>query len=127
MICKISLIIVQSCKSIQKVFQNSTNKIESDKMDIKIKFTINMLNVEEHIREYYSYIIYIPFQRRIAYSIWLYHLGLSWVAMQAAPEVTPCQLSPGRVDDRYRRPSIQAVSPQEVAEFRKWLAEAQPP
>lgn len=52
MVCKISLIIVQSCKSAQEVFQDSTNKIESDKMDTKMKFTINMLNVEEHIREY---------------------------------------------------------------------------
>lgn len=43
---------VQSCKSAQEVFQNSMNKTESDKMDIKIKFTITMLNVEEHIREY---------------------------------------------------------------------------
>lgn len=52
MVYKISLIIIQSYKSAQEVFQNSMNKIESDKMDIKIKFTINMLNVEEHIREY---------------------------------------------------------------------------
>lgn len=73
------------------------------------------------------YIYTLPCRRKIACSTWPCRLGLSSVAMQAGPEVTPCQPSPGRVDDRYRRPSNQAVSPPEVAEIRKWLAEAQPP
>lgn len=72
-------------------------------------------------------VIYVPCRRRIAYNTLRCHLGLSWVARQAGPEVTPFQQSPRRADDRYRRPSIQSVSPPEVAEIRKWLAEAQPP
>lgn len=81
----------------------------------------------EHQIKALETMIYVPFRQRIACSIWPYRLDLSWVARQAVPEVTPCQPSPGRVDDRYRRPNIQAVSPPGVAEFRKWLAEAQPP